>query len=226
MANHTPNPANEEFRVAIRESLPTILANLPQEWRGTTFKNSHLLGREAFAAKFKELILTKRTAITSEDLIALGNAEDYLRVSSNMSCLLEMIMAAERETDISRVFTFASRTMPIIAVLLSATRPVHLFVGESGQSPFSDEQLEKLRKYNCDFHVHRSTVNRVGDEIILSAVPADEISNVVDAIVYSDFICLRSIERVTPAQILTMRKRTSTPMITPMAEIMLKNMAK
>lgn len=223
--DYTPDPANEEFRAAIRESLPTILANIPQEWRGTTFKNSKLLGRETFAANFKELILKKRTSITSEDLVALGNAEDYLRVSSNMSCLLEMILASERETDISRVFTFASRTMPIVAVLLATNRPVHYFVGECGMSPFSEEELQNLRKYNTDFHVHHSTVKRVGDEVILSSIRADEISNVIDAVVYSDFLCLRSVERITPAMILTMRKRTSTPMITPMAEIMLKNMA-
>jgi hypothetical protein len=28
--------------------IPEILANMPNEWRGTTFRNSNLLGREKF----------------------------------------------------------------------------------------------------------------------------------------------------------------------------------
>ena len=73
--------------------LAAILANLPDEWRGTTFKNSALLGRERFAQKILALIAKKGTGITSSDLTNVGNAEDYLRVSSNVSSVLECFLA-------------------------------------------------------------------------------------------------------------------------------------
>jgi hypothetical protein len=78
-------------------------------------------------------------AIEEAELRALGNAEDYLRVSSNMSSLLELLLATDHGVEVAqvsrltakpttlsvsshlpKVFTFASATMPIIAVLLTA----------------------------------------------------------------------------------------------------------
>ena len=43
--------------------LANILANIPDEWRGTTFKNSALLGREKFAKKLLALIAKKGSNI-------------------------------------------------------------------------------------------------------------------------------------------------------------------
>ena len=33
----------------LQKHLPQLVEAIPQEWRGTTFKNSNLLGREGFA---------------------------------------------------------------------------------------------------------------------------------------------------------------------------------
>ena len=41
--------------------LAAIISNIPQEWRGTTFKNSALLGREKFAQKILALMAKKGT---------------------------------------------------------------------------------------------------------------------------------------------------------------------
>ncbi len=49
----------------------------------------------------------------------MGNAEDYLRVASNVSTLLEIVLGAARGVDVSRVFTFGSATMPFLAVALT-----------------------------------------------------------------------------------------------------------
>jgi hypothetical protein len=62
--------------------LPEILQAMPDAWRGTTFKNSALLGRSGFSTKLAELILHKArdgSKINTADLIEVGNAEDYLR---------------------------------------------------------------------------------------------------------------------------------------------------
>ncbi len=75
-------------------------------WPGTTFKNKELLGRERWSADL-EALLSKRVAegseLTSSDLEELGNAEDYLRVASNVSTLLEHEMARKFSLPISQV---------------------------------------------------------------------------------------------------------------------------
>jgi len=85
------------------------------------------------------LIISKSGNITTDDLVDLGNAEDYLRVSSNISSLLEFVLASKHQRDISKVFTFSSNIMPIMAVLLTASVPVHLYVGEGGKTIFDEE---------------------------------------------------------------------------------------
>jgi cysteine synthase A len=75
-----------------------LVLNLPREWRGTTFNNSNLLGREGFACRLHDL-LTRRAfsgePLVSEDLVDLGQAEDYLRVASNVTTTLEAIHARQ-----------------------------------------------------------------------------------------------------------------------------------
>jgi hypothetical protein len=69
---------------AMKSLLPSILANLPYEWRGTTFANSALLGRAGFSANLTALLQAKLaagvTTVTEAELTAAGNAEDYVRV--------------------------------------------------------------------------------------------------------------------------------------------------
>lgn len=68
--------------------VPQLLAAMPGDWRGTTFNNSKLLGREIFSDRLQALLVSKAAtkqgeagAISENDLSELGNAEDYLRVS-------------------------------------------------------------------------------------------------------------------------------------------------
>src|SRR3989338_4965331 len=102
MASSEPTTIQQALQVG----LPKILAAIPAERRGTTFKNQVLLGRAEFCAQLRELLLSKRDAeITGEDLVALGNAEDYLRVSSNVSSLLEFSLAVRHGVEeVSGVF--------------------------------------------------------------------------------------------------------------------------
>ena len=58
--------------------LQSMLDNLPEDWRGTTFKNSELLGREQFSDNLLGLI-HRQAPITTQELVALGNAEEQLR---------------------------------------------------------------------------------------------------------------------------------------------------
>ena len=88
-----PKPAVTDEMV--RKALKEILQVLPHEWRGTTFNNSALLGRTVFSDRLCELILSKPNEFTTDDLVKVGNAEDYLRVASNVSTMLELALATE-----------------------------------------------------------------------------------------------------------------------------------
>ena len=72
--------------------ITAILDSMPAEWRGTTFDNSNLLGREQFARNLRT-VLDRDSPITTQALHDLGNAEDYLRVATNVSTTLEMFLA-------------------------------------------------------------------------------------------------------------------------------------
>ena len=66
----------------LQHYLPQLLKALPSDWRGTTFNNSALLGRSGFSTKLVDMILRKADEggmIETEDIVEVGNAEDYMR---------------------------------------------------------------------------------------------------------------------------------------------------
>jgi cysteine synthase A len=211
----------------VKTALPFILAALPSEWRGTTFKNSHLLGRKKFSENLSQLIQNfDGTNITTETLVNLGNAEDYLRVSTNISCLLEFVLAIEKGYDITHVFTFSSSTMPVLSVLLTTSTPVHLFVGENGNKIFNDNQIELLQRIGLNLHVFTSNPVRNGDEVILSTSDVVQDSNsIVDGVIYPNILFINNDTKIVPSKILVIRKRMCTPMTTPEVEASLHRIA-
>jgi len=102
--------------------LPDILKVIPKEWDGTTFNNSNLLGRPNWSKKFIKLVeksVASGMPITEADLTNLGNAQDYLRVSTNISTVLETALALKHNRDVEQIFTFASHSMPVFAVMMN-----------------------------------------------------------------------------------------------------------
>ena len=86
--------------------LADVLRAMPLEWQGTTFKNTVLWGREAWSQRLETLLsqhLAAGTTVTSRDLEHLGNAEDYLRVASNVSTLYEHELARKACLPIAQV---------------------------------------------------------------------------------------------------------------------------
>jgi cystathionine beta-lyase/cystathionine gamma-synthase len=210
----------------MKEALPAIVASLPAEWRGTTFKNSKLLGREKFSTRVADLVIAKGANITTQDLVDLGNAEDYLRVSSNISSMLEVVLATERDMDISQVFTFASNHMPIIAVLLTSSIPVHIYVGAENSSPFSQEQRAILNLINCSFEIHESSPTQVhNDYVVLSTSDDGFSSSFVDGVVLDNVLYIKNMSKIVSSRVLTTRKRMATPITTPAALARLQALA-
>lgn len=208
-------------------ALPSILSAIPQEWRGTTFKNSMLLGREVFADKLDKLILEKGSAISNDDLVSLGNAEDYLRVATNICCVLEYYLGQEHGYSIDRVFTFASAHMPIIAVVLTSATPIHLYLTESESSPFSIEEVDMLSKISGKLNIYHGFPVAHCDGVVLVSQSFPEAFSLdfVDGIIGPSVLFIKNISKIHSSKILVIRKRMSTPLTTPAAEAWLRELA-
>ncbi|RHZ21978.1 hypothetical protein DYB37_000563 [Aphanomyces astaci] len=210
--------------------LPSILANLPHEWRGTTFANSALLGREVFSASVEKLLLEKHAKrdniVTEAELSALGNAEDYLRVSTNISVLLELVLGLEVSLPTRQVFTFGSTTIPIISVLLTSKLPVLLYVDEGVASPFTADQLATLALLGTNVTIVSGHPVADPSAVVLALqVSPKKISAAVDAIVSDSVLYIHNPSKVNPDDILVIRKRLSTPLTTPVCEKFLQTIA-
>jgi cysteine synthase A len=216
---------DSKMKTAIRQ----ILAVLPAEWRGTTFNNSKLRGRQGFAQDIEELIMRKWKSgdrIVKEELAEVGNAEDYLRVATNISTLLEAALAVQRGLDVSQVFTFASDTLPIIAVCIISKHPVHLYLGDA-PDPFTRKQHDLIKLLGLNLHCYPSYRIRAAkqNEVVLSLESAHIKTCIVDGIIGQGVLYVTNPEKINTDDILVIRKRMSTPMTTPVAEGMLQTMA-
>eukprot|EP00931_Biecheleriopsis_adriatica_P101132 TRINITY_DN76342_c0_g1_i1.p1 TRINITY_DN76342_c0_g1~~TRINITY_DN76342_c0_g1_i1.p1 ORF type:complete len:636 (-),score=106.32 TRINITY_DN76342_c0_g1_i1:182-2089(-) len=222
---HANGPSPE----VMKHSIQQILAALPSEWRGTTFNNSKLLGREGFAQSMEELIARKSESgerISKEELAGIGNAEDYLRVATNIATTLETVLARERGMHVSQVFTFASATLPIFAVGLVSKLPVNLYLGNA-KSPFTKEQRELLEMLGVKLSIfpsYRIQAPRP-DEVVLAVESATLKVSKVDGIIAPNVLYIVNSEKIPPPDILVVRKRMSTPVTTPVAESMLQMLA-
>ena len=203
---------------------------MPTEWRGTTFKNSDLLGREVFGDHLSSLMASKMADgadISTADLVAVGNAEDYFRVASNVSTTLELALAQAKQLPINQVFGFGSTTMPILSVVLTAgATPVHLYTGDEA-APFTEEQLAFLEMMGGTLVLHSGSpaAHAAGVVLAYEAAAAAEGAAPADAVATKNVLYILKPEAVDPSKILVIRKRMATPPTTPMAEEMMQAIA-
>lgn len=163
--------------------------------------------------------------ISAEDLVAVGNAEDYLRVSSNISSTLELAIAQSHGCGVEHVFSFASTTMPIISVLLTSTTPeVRVYHGSS-PAPFTDSQLATLKLLGCNVTLCGGSPSASAEATVLALEGSVPEGVQVDGVVMENVLYIANPEKIRPADILVIRKRLSTPATTPMAEEMLQQLA-
>ena len=96
--------------------LPQMLRSIPDEWKGTTFKNHALLGREGFTAKLHSLLQDKvhtGEAVTTQDLVNLGNAEDKVRRSKRDEFAFVIIFAMPSKfSDFMKAFLICEELNP------------------------------------------------------------------------------------------------------------------
>ncbi|OQS02393.1 hypothetical protein THRCLA_05230 [Thraustotheca clavata] len=214
----------------VKQYLPSILGNIPYEWRGTTFANSALLGRETFAENIATLIKTKQAAknltITDDELTATGNAEDYLRVSSNISTLLEFVLGSQNNLPVAQVFSFGSTTMPIISVLLTAKQPVILYIDQGLTSPLSTEQIAALQLLNTNLTVRNGKPLADANSVVLAyQTSSAKVANADGVVTPNSILYIYNPVKIVPADVLVIRKRLATPLTTPVCEKYLQEIA-
>jgi len=206
--------------------LPQILGNMPSDWRGTTFNNSDLLGRSGFSSKLMDLILEKANnggEIGTEELKEVGNAEDYMRVATNISTTLETVLALEVGCGVEQVFTFASNTMNIVAVALTAKgRAVHLYLGDE-TPPFNSDQIATLALLGGDLKIFPGAPKPNNDAVVLGHISTAQLGDAgIDGLIEPNVLYIAGNGKINPADILVIRKRMATPITTPAAEAILQ----
>jgi cysteine synthase A len=211
-----------------------VLDAVPEEWRGTTFKNHDLQLRGGFIERLDALVANTAQPITEQSLLDLGNAEDYLRVATNLSVVLERALALRGGLEPEAVLTFASTTMPIVSVAMTCTgRRVHVYYGADGQPPLSQHVGVLLDQAGCDLKMHAEAPPAAGSRphgdndivVALASVVQDRASVEIDALVSPCVLYIVRTDRISPADVLVIRKRMSTPVTTPVAEAMLRALA-
>ena len=213
--------------------LTQLLDNVPEAWLNTTYPNDvRFVGRQAFMDEMVSILEGK----TKIDPVRLGSIypEDYLRLGSPFSTLLEVTHAMDHGFEPKNVFSFASTTLPLITVLMSVLTPVYVY----GKQILTKEQEALLMSptYNCKLVVCTGEVKAHEDGVVVLVSDDKKITPAafVDALISTDgFLYILNDQKVTPGDfkdsdnnvhvgIHTLRKRLGAPIPTPDAISMLR----
>ncbi|MCX7554903.1 PLP-dependent transferase [Marinicella sp. S1101] len=128
---------------AMLESLKTLLENIPQDWIELTTHRLDIYNEAAAKTEFLEgmqtLLASGDTATKS--LAQLPTAYDYIRLGHQLSSVLEWVLADINQVSPDQVISFASSTMPLLALLRSnklANQTTHIYY-DGAHAPLLDE---------------------------------------------------------------------------------------
>jgi len=96
-----------------------LLKNLPSQWLELTTHRLDIYHEDAAKTEFLTALKTllDEGKTHTEDLQQLPTAYDYIRLGHQLSSLLEWVLAEINQVPEDQVITFASQTMPILALL-------------------------------------------------------------------------------------------------------------
>jgi len=220
-----------DFATNLQRALPRLLATgaLPADWdpRATTYDLTRFDSDDAFARRFEAALagiladdVTAPAAI-AERLAAVGLPFDYARLGQPLSTVFELLVQAR--TGAARCFSFASATKPWLAVVESPRRAAPVRVFAEGTLPVSEGEKARLREAGCELHEGFSgpLPPRAADAVtvLVTAAPftgqvaAVEADAVAYAIPNGGMLLLRDAERIAPAGIQLVRKRTVSALV-------------
>ncbi|MFC3193498.1 PLP-dependent transferase [Marinicella sediminis] len=148
------------------DSIKTLLKNLPKNWLELTTHRLDIYresqAKSEFLSELKGLI--SQGKIDSNNLEQLPTAYDYIRLGHQLSSLLEWVLAEINQVPDDQVITFASKTMPVLALLRHNTihnRSTYIYWAENDSEtwqggPLIDEARLKS-VYGYQYHMKKVT---------------------------------------------------------------------
>lgn len=209
-----------------KQRLTQLLERIPPSWNGTTYPNdARFVGRQRFTEEMIKL-LTGSGPIEEKYLDTMF-PEDYLRVGSPLSNILEVVKSLEKGYCPAHVFSFGSNTFPLISVLFTAKKHVYVY----GRRLFTETQEKMLKElYDCNFSYCFGEPRDHGENIVVHVADLDrpKVNPNVDAVVGTNgLLYIVNSNKVAPEDIKdskgtivqegihTMRKRFVAPPPTP-----------
>lgn len=233
----------KDFVQQLERALPRLLAPgaLPDDWdpRATTYDLTRFDSAEGFASRFAEALarIVSEGLETPEALRAVlapvGLPFDYARLGQPLSTVLELWIQAR--TQAARAFSFASVTKPWLAVVESPrrTRPVRVYADH--ELPVSAAKKAALREEGCTLHERWDAPlpPRSSDALTVFVterrfegdVRTLEADAVAFAVQHGGVLLLTDLERIDPAGIQLVRKRTVSALIASDARSELERIA-
>jgi cysteine synthase A len=136
------------------------------------------------------------------------------------------VLAQEAGCETDQVLTFASSTMNIVAVVLTANgRPVHLYHG-SEAAPFDADQIATLALLGGSLKIFPGAPVPNSDAVVLGYTSVAQLGDAgVDGLIRPNVLFIADNSKISSADIFVIRKRMATPVTTPVAEAMLQTLA-
>ena len=127
----------------IFDSIKVLLNNLPQDWVNLTTHRLDIYNESKAKSEFLHELksLIKGDNVTADSMQQLPTAYDYIRLGHQLSSLLEWVLSEINQVTEKQVITFASSTMPILALLRhNALNQQPTYIYYAGEpSPLIDE---------------------------------------------------------------------------------------
>jgi len=225
------------------EAVGKILDNAPDEWVKLTTHRLDIYDESQAKTQFLERLsaLDEHDGYTANALTVLPTAYDYIRLGHPLSCVLEWVLGALNGVSANHVISFASKTMPMLAVLRTETlagRTTYVYyTGES--EPLID--IPRLRNiYGYRFELNRvesaSEVTNHEDGKVMFvtdspfAAPLDTNSN-IDVTVnrhsnYGSVLFVQVKDAAKAAELASrvqhVRRRETIAMTPPIAQLLLR----
>jgi len=213
----------------IFESIKNVLNNLPTDWLKLTTHRLDIYNeaeaKSEFLHEMKALITQEK--VSSEDLGQLPTAYDYIRLGHQLSSLLEWVLAEINQVQEDQVISFASKTMPILALLRTQAinkQNTHIYYN-SDSSPLIDEaRLASIYGYQYQLtsvaSVDEVPAHSHATVVFVTEKPLTENLSVnpnIDATVnlhkeYGAYVVLHNQESVTVGAVQHVRRRETIAM--------------
>ena len=166
------------------KNLETILENAPEGWYGTTYPNDwRFVGPETFKSRVGKMLVGTSPIEKLEELYP----EDYVRLGSPFSNILEWIHAKNANVPSENAFAFGSNTLPLISVLLVTNEEVEVRYESEKSSPILTGRQKHLLSelYGCKY-TETFGSNEKSDRVVV---------RVLENTNEEDFICDAKIDR-------------------------------